>query len=259
MQCYVAATVPDTPDPSSTPQFGKAEYSASRDTGRCAICQQPLGSAYYRLKQAIACEACALKVKAEMPGDSHSAFVRALIFGIGAAILGMAGYALFTIVTGIYIGYISLAVGWLIGKAMKAGSSGFGGRRYQITAVLLTYAAVSIAAIPIAIAQYAKNPPPKPAVSQVAPGEPSQPSAATAPPSDEARPSFFSAIGSLLLLGLASPFLDLQQDPVHGGIGLLILFIGMRFAWQFTAGTESPSIVGPFANRAAPAAPPDPL
>jgi hypothetical protein len=254
--------MPDTPVPSSTPQFGKAEYSASRDTGRCAICQQPIGSAYYRVKQAIACEACALKAKLQTPSDSHSAFLRAVMFGVAAAILGMAGYALFTIATGIYIGYVSLAVGWLIGKAMKAGSSGFGGRRYQITAVLLTYAAVSIAAIPIAMAQYAKNPPPRPAASQVAPlspGDSDQPAAAAAPPSDEARPSFVSAIGSLVLLGLASPFLDLQQDPFHGGIGLLILFVGMRFAWQFTAGTESPSIAGPFANRAAPASPPPAL
>lgn len=253
--------MPDPSASSSTPQFGKAEYSASRDTSRCAICQQTLGSAYYRVKQAIACEACALKAKMEALGDSHSAFVRAIIFGIAAAILGMAGYALFTIATGIYIGYISLAVGWVIGKAMKLGSGGFGGRRYQITAVLLTYAAASIAAIPIAMAQYAKNPPPKPAVSQeapqVSPAEPGQQNAA--PASAETRPSFFSAIGSLLLLGLASPFLDLQQDPAGGAIGLVILFVGMRFAWRFTAGTETASIAGPFANRAAPAPPPAPL
>jgi uncharacterized protein (DUF983 family) len=253
----------DTSASSSTPQFGKAEYSASRDTSRCSICQQTLGSAYYRVKQAIACEACALKAKMETPADSHSAFVRAVIFGIGAAILGMAGYALFTIVTGIYIGYISLAVGWFIGKAMKAGSAGFGGRRYQITAVLLTYGAVSIAAIPIAIAQYAKNPPLKAAVTQqapqVSPAEPGAQNSTETPASSEARPSFVSAIGSLLLVGLASPFLDLQQDPLHGGIGLVILFVGMRFAWQLTAGSEAPAIAGPFVNRASPAAPPAPL
>jgi uncharacterized protein (DUF983 family) len=255
--------MPDTSASPSTPQFGKAEYSASSDTSRCALCQQTLGSAYYRVKQAIACEACALKAKMETPADSHSAFLRAVIFGVGAAILGMAGYAFFTIVTGIYIGYISLAVGWFIGKAMKTGSGGFGGRRYQITAVLLTYAAVSIAAIPISIAEYAKNPPPKPAVSeqapQVSPAEPGQQNTPGTPAPSETRPSLVSFIVPLLLLGLASPFLDLQQDPLHGGIGLIILFVGMRFAWRFTAGTETPLIAGPFANRAAPAAPPAPL
>jgi hypothetical protein len=37
------------------------------------------------------------------------------------------------------------------------------------------------------------------------------------------------------LIGIASPFLDLQ-NPTHGIIGLIILFVGLRFAWQFTAG-----------------------
>jgi hypothetical protein len=44
------------------------------------------------------------------------------------------------------------------------------------------------------------------------------------------------AIGVLALLGIASPILDLQ-DPVHGIIGLVILFVGIRFAWRFTAGS----------------------
>jgi hypothetical protein len=26
------------------------------------------------------------------------------------------------------------------------------------------------------------------------------------------------------------------QNPTHGIIGLIILFVGLRFAWQFTAG-----------------------
>jgi hypothetical protein len=47
--------------------------------------------------------------------------------------------------------------------------------------------------------------------------------------------SFGKAIGLLALIGIASPFLDLQ-NPTHGIIGLIILFVGLRFAWQFTAG-----------------------
>ncbi len=60
-------------------------------------------------------------------------------------------YATFAIATGIIIGYISLAVGWMIGKAIMKGSGGVGGRRYQITAAALTYCAVSMAAVPIGI------------------------------------------------------------------------------------------------------------
>jgi hypothetical protein len=38
----------------------------------------------------------------------------------------------------------------------------------------------------------------------------------------------------LLMLGLASPFLELE-DPLHGLIGLVILFVGLRIAFQLTA------------------------
>ena len=58
-------------------------------------------------------------------------------------------YATFTIVTICTIGYIALAVGWLVAKAIMKGSNGIGGRRYQVAAVLLTYAAISLAAVPI--------------------------------------------------------------------------------------------------------------
>jgi hypothetical protein len=252
----------ETPS-SSTPQFGKAEYAPQQKAGACALCGRELGAAYYRVKNAIACESCALQAKSMAPADSHSAFTKAILLGIGAAIIGMICYAAFTIITGIEIGYISLGVGYLVGKAMKMGSGGFGGRRYQIAAVILTYAAVSLAAIPIAISQYAKSSHPKAPVTatQSPAGDAGQAPAAQPDASDgdganASHPSFLGTIGSLVALGLASPFLDFQADAVHGAIGLLILFVGMRFAWQMTAGSETPAVAGPYANRVATPAPP---
>jgi hypothetical protein len=178
----------------------------------------------------------------ELAKDTHSAYVRALLFGTGAAILGMILYATFAIVTGIVIGYASLAVGWLIGKAMAQGSNGIGGRRYQIAAVLLTYAAVSTAAIPIWIHYSGKN---KPAQQQqAAPGDLDSDSEQQSKPSG-APPSRIAALGTLLLLGLASPFLEFGSSPLGALIGLFILFIGMRFAWQMTA-AKPLQIYGPF-------------
>jgi len=253
------------PPSSGVPQFGKAEYSSGQD-GRCTLCQQPLGSLYYRVKQAIACEACALKAKLAAPSDSHSAFAGALLFGIGGAVVGLIAYSLFSIATGIEIGFVSLAVGYLVGKAMKLGSKGSGGRRYQIAAVLLTYGAVSLSAIPIGIAAYAKEA--RGHQTSAMSTQPSQtdsdsPSTSgqsvASAPSNGGQRSFGSVLGSLILLGLASPFLEFQQDPTNAVIGLVILFVGMRFAWSLTAGTELGAIMGPFANRSAPAAPPAPL
>src|SRR2546430_7688462 len=135
-----------------TPQFGTAEY-ASADSGRCKSCNQTLGSQHYRVNGAVTCVYCAEQVKLRIPVDSHSTFVRALLFGIGGAILGLIIYSGFGILTGLMVGYVSLAVGYIVGKAMMKGSNGVGGRRYQIAALILTYAAVSMAAIPIGISQ----------------------------------------------------------------------------------------------------------
>jgi hypothetical protein len=60
-----------------------------------------------------------------------------------------------------------------------------------------------------------------------------------------------AALLQLAMMGLASPFLELQ-DPFHGLIGLVILFIGIRIAWKLAAGTET-QIFGPF--ESAPATP----
>jgi hypothetical protein len=61
------------------------------------------------------------------------------------------------------------------------------------------------------------------------------------------------AMGVLTLIGLASPFLALS-DPMHGLIGLIILFVGIRIAWRITAGRQ-PRIVGPLSGATAAATP----
>jgi len=194
----------------------------------------------------MACEACVQQLERQQPKDSHAGYVRGLLFGFGAAIVGMIFYAGFTIVTGIYIGYVSLAVGWLVGKAIMLGSKGIGGRRYQIAAVVLTYAAVSLAAIPIAISYYVKATPASQSI-QLKQQHPSANAASDQP--EETQPKSEHSKGAILLrllaLGLASPFLELQ-DPLHGIIGLVILMVGIRIAWQITVGSRRADIQGPY-------------
>ncbi len=241
------------------PQFGTAEYKGAAGGETCRACKQTIEGEYYRVNgvQACACAACVGKVKEQMPKDTHAAFVRGMLFGVGGAIVGLIVYSVFGIVTGIVIGYVSLAVGWLVGKAIRAGSKGVGGRRYQIVAVAFTYAAVSMSAIPMGIAQYVKEKKSKENVvvtspqgnapSSAAPGdgttsEPAANAAAAAEPKKKFRVS--AAIGALVFAGLASPFLELGDEP-GGIIGLVILFVGMNIAWKLTAGAKL-DIVGPF-------------
>src|ERR1700683_5139779 len=135
------------------PQFGTAEFAQNTATMTCAACKRPIAGPYFQINGARACPECTKKIEAQIPKDSHAAFVRALAFGIGGAVLGFALYVIFALATGLVIGFVSLAVGFIVGKAMHLGSRGVGGRRYQLAAVLLTYLAVSMAAVPIAIHQ----------------------------------------------------------------------------------------------------------
>jgi hypothetical protein len=241
----------------STPQFGTAEYGTKPGSILCEFCHQPLSGAYYRVNAAMACPGCAERMRSEIDRGKHAAYVRALTYGIGAAVVGLIGYALIAILLqGWVISYMSIGVGWLVGTAMMKGSNGVGGRRYQVAAILLTYAAVSMAAVPIGIhfadegrqkrqAQQQKIEDEQRQLEQESGQKPSLPQAS--PKVERPTISLGTWLGRLALLGLASPFLELQSSPGWGAMGLLILFFGMRIAWRIAAGRPF-GVFGPFAS-----------
>ena len=250
-----------------TPQFSTAEYAGVSSTDHCQYCHQPIADHYFRVNDSMACSGCVDHFREEMTKDSHSAFGRAICFGIGAAILGLAMYATFAIMTGWVIGYASLAVGWLVGKAMIKGSGGIGGKRYQVVAAILTYAAVSMSAIPIAMhfvgerghqAQQnhqveQQSMTPQTSSSASAAGQPTTSAQASTPQAGQ-RPSLAKALGIVALIGLGSPFLELWESgpSISWVIGVVILVVGIRIAWRLTAG-QSWTILGPFSNAPQPA------
>ena len=207
-----------------TPQFNTAEYSSGGEI--CKSCKQPIAGDYYRINGMVACNNCTNQLRGQIATDTNVAFVRAIAMGICAAILGCALYAGFVIASGISIGFVSLAVGWLIGKGMKMGTGGIGGLRYQIAAAALTYIAVAMAEVPIALHFAGKS------LSAIT------------------NPALF---GRFLFLGIASPLYNLS-NPFNGIIGLVILFVGMQIAWKLTAGPKL-EILGPFQVTASGALP----
>lgn len=230
------------PSSAEVPQFSTAEYAHVPGTERCRVCGYPVTGEYFRINGQMACAKCAGQAHDGQPHDSHAAFLRGLLLGAGAAVVGLVLYATFTILTDLYIGYIALGVGWLVGKAMMKGSNGMGGKRYQVAAVLLTYFAISVAEVPIWIAYSFKHPTPHAAQTQQNGGAASDASGAADNSADQAatpapakaKPTLVKILVQLLFIGLASPFLQLR-DPVHGIIGLVILFVGLRIAYSMTA------------------------
>ncbi len=146
-------------------------------------------------------------VPSEVFVPATGAFPQAILYGLGGALLGSLIYAFVGL--WIEIGFISILVGALVGQGMMKGSGGVGGRRYQISAVVLTYFAVSTAyALDVLWYSYRKGTP------------------MSAP-----REAILFAV-----FVIAGPFLQLASSLGGGLLSLLILFFGMQSAWKTTAG-----------------------
>jgi hypothetical protein len=137
--------------------------------------------------------------------SSNAAFARGLLFGTVVALVGTPLYFLSLFLCGLYVGFVALPVGWLVGKAIKKGSYGEGGIRYQITATLLTYLAVCIANIPVLIG------------------------------------SFFGTYrtpdiqwGMIFFMSTYAPLFQFQRGAV-GFVGEFLLFVGLYIAYRITA------------------------
>jgi hypothetical protein len=227
----------------------------------CEFCRALVPGTYYRLDIHLACVACGEKVRRER----NAAFVRAITFGVAAAIAGFAMYATIEMATGWLASAVSLVVGVMVGKAMMAGSGGCGERRYQVTAALLTYAAFAMATVPVSMVYAAK-----PTIDQRAQvssnrGVATQTNSnvATITPmrgastavhltrsaSGLGRPQRLRLaviVGMQLLAGLASPFLVLTHHSYQTFLMLVVLLIGMRIAWKTARGKQQPVLYGPF-------------
>jgi hypothetical protein len=239
----------------STPplNFQRAVYEGETPANdQCAYCGRGITKEYFRVGGHIACQVCAQQAQSLVPPDSHKVFLHALSYGAAAAVLGCAGYALISIMSGWTIGYAAIGVGYIIGWAMRRAAKGHGGRRYQIAAALLTYAAVAVAFVPMAIHSNIKGK----AAERDAQKSSISSSATPVTPADDSHSTsasdhltgaggFALTVLELLGIGLISPFLEMSSSFGGGLLNLFIIFIGVRFAWQMMA-VRSVSVEGPF-------------
>jgi hypothetical protein len=211
-------------------QFETAVPLAAAAT--CVVCKTPIQQTYYHVQGAVVCESCTQRIQAGQQEPPRLSLARAAVYGGGAALAGCILYALVSILTGLEIGLIAIVVGVMVGKAVRHGSNGMGGRPQQILAVLLTYFAITTSFIPVFVYNLSKNPP---AAAQI-----TENGVRTAPP----QMSFGSAVVTLLLIAAAAPFLSLSEG-FSALISLFIIFIGLRQAWKLTGRTDL-LVMGPY-------------
>src|ERR1035437_6778208 len=112
-----------------------AEASSSEGSApACVVCKQPVGGAYYQAQGQAVCPPCAERIRTGQQTAPPLSLMRAALYGSGAALGGCALYALVAIVLHAEIGLIAILVGWMVGKAIRHGSYGRGGRPQQILA-----------------------------------------------------------------------------------------------------------------------------
>lgn len=127
---------------------------ASATTPRmiCPRCQAEVRTHYYQADGQPVCPACKQEIeRTEAKRRSPATFLRALVFGLGASILGAIVYYGVIALLNVEIGIVAILTGFLVGKAVRSGARGAGGRRYQVLALGLTYFSVALAYLPIAI------------------------------------------------------------------------------------------------------------
>ncbi len=256
----------DEPESQSTNtlDFERASFEGDANHElRCQSCERAIHDHYYTAGQAIVCEACRHQIEAELANpQGGSAFLRAGVFGLGAAAVGAALWGVIVKVTGYEIGLIAIAVGWVVGAAVRAGTRHRGGRLYQLMAVALTYLAIVSTYVPYIVAEFrdaeavaVEEPEASAAAGELQPaGEPepaiegrAEGEAVEVPPTvgDMAL-----AAAAILAIAMAAPFLAGFENI----IGLLIIGFALWQAWSMNRRIEV-TISGPFqadsADRAA--------
>jgi hypothetical protein len=236
-------------------QFQKTEYAGQ---GRkCAICTSAIESSYFQLSGQTICPVCAEKAGPRLTRPSNSTVLRGLLYGAGAAVACSICYAIITMATGMELAIAAIAVGFLIGRAVRIGTNGLGGRRCQIIAVVLTYLSITTSYLPLLVKGMREHVEAKAKAGATAGASKSQQQQPNEPEvqapevqTKEAVSKVPSAAGLVLglglLLGIAliSPFLGLMEG-VGGLIGLAIVAFGLMQAWKQT-GRPPQVLAGPY-------------
>jgi hypothetical protein len=189
---------------------------------------------------------CAERIQSGQQAPPAISLGPAVLYGAGAALAGCILYAAVAILLNLEIGIVAIVVGVMVGKAVRAGSRGLGGRPQQILAVLLTYFAITTSYIPVFIHQMSTNPQMLQQAKQKAAKDGSN---ATVTQETKPQMGAAAAIATLVLLFAAAPFFGLTTG-VGGFISLFIIFIGLRQAWRLT-GRSDILVMGPYSTAPA--------
>jgi hypothetical protein len=193
-------------------RFDRAEFETAPER-TCANCAAALRSEYYECNGQMICGSCASNLNVLLADrERSSGLLRAFGAGLAAAIAGSAVYAAVRL-TGYEFSLIAIGVGYLVGRAVRWGSGGRGGPRFQAIAMILTYVAITSSSLPFIFRQIIQ---------------------------DGSSLSLFGGV-AMFAISLWLPFAQGWSNI----LGILIIGIGLWEAWRINRGAKV-AITGPY-------------
>ena len=224
---------------------------AAMQAPTCIGCRLPIRGQYYALRDKIVCPQCLQQLNAPPAGSPVTRVAKATVMGIGAGLLGAVAWYLLRRYAHLEIGLVAIAVGYMVGKAVRNGSGDRGGRGYQILAVLITYICIAANFVPDLLEgmldQYHQDHSAMTTDSGTSPPGVGADGTATTP-ADGGSDDKMPPLGTLAIMtGVA--FATSLTVPFYGGlqdiIGLLIISFALWAAWKFNRRRVLP-ITGPY-------------
>jgi hypothetical protein len=250
-----AMTESMTSSPAPALQFDRAvvnDGSAPAAGVVCASCNRKVVSSYFTVAEKPFCGSCKAKFEWAARGSKTTgAFLKAIVFGLGAAIAGAAIYFGVMALLNLEIGLIAILIGYMVGSAIRKAARGGGGRRYQILGAALTYLAVGMAYTPMAVQGALKETralTDSTHAASLASATLSTTTIAADTGSVSAKPlsagGMVRVIALALFLVVSLPVAVVFGSGAGGILSAVIIGIGIRQAWRMTA-ARNLTFVGP--------------
>lgn len=244
-------------------QFDRVESTADTADGAsasdaagiaCGGCGSAMLDEYYSIGGKSICAKCRASVEAtRATSRTPKAFLKALGFGLGAALAGAAVYYGVVALLDAEFSIVTIFIGWMVGRAIQKALPGGGMRRYQLLAAVLTYFAIGAAYTALGVQAMIKESADKKqdSTAVVAQQGASAASSAAATRADASEPSqkksgsALLAIGALLAFAFSLPVMAVFGSGTGGVLSALIIAIGIYQAWRMS-GAPTLAITGPF-------------
>ena len=223
----------------AVPSAERVEAPASSGV-TCDACHRVIDHQYFDLNGHPVCGACRQQI-ALHSGTPRGArvFGVAAVYGSIAAFLGAVLYYAVIAITNFEIGLVAIAIGYMVGYAVRVATEGRGGRRFQILAVALTYWSVGLAYTPMVFRQASNQQQQQTQTTRQAAPQSSLNDAGTG------TASLGFAFAVVVGFSLALPILAVLSSMPGGLITAAIIGFGMHQAWRMTAVPEF-TISGPY-------------